>query len=327
MFRLLSGHMPLALRLISLIDYQQSFLTTSLHMSYCSLQGLIMETFVCLEVAFSRIFGITPLINLLQEVLHVALLVITLNIRDISDLICLQGEFTSPVMLNLTRLHSSLWILSLLPLQLIYFSQLTVMPIRCLSLNPIRPLLLWIHCRNLLLHATFAPTLHLCQVAPPDTSNVVLPPSATQTGPPSPSIPAASTNASTSGHPMVTLSKVGTCQSRHISNLSHVSSSALHQALFASKEPKGFKTAAKDPKWFAAMCDEIKALKLNVTWDLVPSPTRSNIVGSKWVFSTKFHADGTIDKYKARLVAQGFTQVPGLDYSATFSPVVKASTL
>lgn len=55
------------------------------------------------------------------------------------------------------------------------------------------------------------------------------------------------------------------------------------------------------------MCDEMKTLHLNSTWELIPRPSRANIVGSKWVFHTKFHADGSIDKYKARLVAQGFT--------------------
>lgn len=126
---------------------------------------------------------------------------------------------------------------------------------------------------------------------------------------------------------MVTRSKVGTFKPRHTTDLSFLSSSAFHQALFASKEPKGFNTATKDPKWYAAMCDEVAALKHNDTYDLVPRPTRSNVVGSKWVFRTKFHDDGTIAKFKALLVAQGFTQVPGLDYSTTFSPVVKASTV
>ncbi|GJZ86599.1 retrovirus-related pol polyprotein from transposon RE1 [Tanacetum coccineum] len=75
----------------------------------------------------------------------------------------------------------------------------------------------------------------------------------------------------------------------------------------------------------AAMRDEMEALKQNYTWTLVPRPSASNIVGSKWVYRTKYHADGSVERFKARLVAQGFTQIPGLDYSYTFSPVVKAS--
>ncbi|GJR33141.1 hybrid signal transduction histidine kinase M [Tanacetum coccineum] len=83
----------------------------------------------------------------------------------------------------------------------------------------------------------------------------------------------------------------------------HVSALVIHQALFAIKEPKGFKSVATDPKWFAVMCDEMKALKHNATWDLVPCPTKSKIFGSNWVFLTKFLANGTIDKFKARLAA------------------------
>nr|GEV39619.1 putative zinc finger, CCHC-type [Tanacetum cinerariifolium] len=128
-------------------------------------------------------------------------------------------------------------------------------------------------------------------------------------------------------NPMVTRSKAGIYKSKHFADFSLLSSSALHHALFASMESKGFKSAAKDPKWYVAMCDEMAALKQNGTWDLVPRPPWSNVVGWKWVFRTEFHADNTIDKFKARLVAQGFTQVLGLDYSATFSPVVKASTV
>ncbi|GJU76881.1 retrovirus-related pol polyprotein from transposon RE1 [Tanacetum coccineum] len=151
------------------------------------------------------------------------------------------------------------------------------------------------------------PPCELCTDPPPYAPFVA---SLTHTDQPPPSPYVAPSQASTSGHPMVTRSKDGIFMRRQFADLSHVSASSLHQALFTTKEPKGFKSAAKDPKWFAAMCDEMKALKLNATWDLVPRPTKSNIVGSKWVFRTKFLADDTIDKFKARLVAQGFAQWP-----------------
>ncbi|XP_015885158.1 uncharacterized mitochondrial protein AtMg00810-like [Ziziphus jujuba] len=75
------------------------------------------------------------------------------------------------------------------------------------------------------------------------------------------------------------------------------------------------------------MLDELDALHKNHTWSLVPRPTHGNIVGSKWVFKTKLKEDGCLDKYKARLVARGYTQVAGLDYDETFSPVVKPTTI
>jgi hypothetical protein len=93
------------------------------------------------------------------------------------------------------------------------------------------------------------------------------------------------------------------------------------------KEPNGFNSAAKSPKWLAAMKDEIRALKLNQTWELVPRPPATNVVGSKWVFHTKYHLDGSIDRLKASLVAKGYTQLCGLDFNDTFSPVVRASTV
>ena len=92
---------------------------------------------------------------------------------------------------------------------------------------------------------------------------------------------------------MITRSKVGTFKPRHIADLSYLSSSVLHQALFAAKEPRGFESATKHPKWYSAMCDEMHALKINGSWDLVPRPMNANVVGSKWVFRTKFHSDGT----------------------------------
>ncbi|KAJ9552405.1 hypothetical protein OSB04_016450 [Centaurea solstitialis] len=146
-------------------------------------------------------------------------------------------------------------------------------------------------------------------------------PSQDQPSPPSP------VHAPPIQHPMVTRAKAGIFKPKHTVDFTFVSSSPLLSALFASKEPKGFKSAAKRPEWLAAMNDEIAALHANETWDLVPRPSAANVVGSKWIFRTKFCVDGSVERLKARLVAQGFTQLPGLDYTLTFSPVVKATTV
>ncbi|WJZ98521.1 hypothetical protein VitviT2T_017037 [Vitis vinifera] len=137
-------------------------------------------------------------------------------------------------------------------------------------------------------------------------------------------IPAITSSAPSGSHPTITRAKSRIFKTRHPAHLSFVQSIPFIHALLATSELTGFKSAAKNPAWLAVMDDEMKALQINHTWDLVPRPSNANIVGSKWVFRTKFLSDGSIEPFKARLVAKGYTQLPGLDYTDTFSPVVKA---
>ncbi|GJT42683.1 ribonuclease H-like domain-containing protein [Tanacetum coccineum] len=91
--------------------------------------------------------------------------------------------------------------------------------------------------------------------------------------------------------------------------------------------PKNPSHALKDPNWRNAMYDEYNALVKNGTWLLVPRPAGVNMVRSMWLFKHKFHADGTLSRYKARLVANGSSQQLGVDFDETFSPVVKPATI
>nr|KYP50444.1 Retrovirus-related Pol polyprotein from transposon TNT 1-94 [Cajanus cajan] len=93
------------------------------------------------------------------------------------------------------------------------------------------------------------------------------------------------------------------------------------------QEPETTYEALENPEWKKAMIAEFKALMMNKTWTLVPYQGQKNIIDCKWVFKTKYKADGTIERRKARLVAKGFQQTLGLDYDETFSPVIKAITV
>lgn len=75
-------------------------------------------------------------------------------------------------------------------------------------------------------------------------------------------------------------------------------------------------------EWYNAMLEELSILRERDVYDIVPKPVGKKILGNRWVYTVKRDFTGKLQKFKARLVAQGFKQTEGIDYSDTFSPVV-----
>ena len=98
--------------------------------------------------------------------------------------------------------------------------------------------------------------------------------------------------------------------------------SALMAKVLQVNDPRSYEEARGKKEWEQAMEEEYDALVKNKTWEL-----GKNVIGRKWVYKTKFKSDNVIEKYEARLVANGFDQKEGVDYEETFAGVIKMNTI
>ena len=72
---------------------------------------------------------------------------------------------------------------------------------------------------------------------------------------------------------------------------------------------------------------EYASIMQNDVWEVVPRPVEKSVVTSRWLYKVKYVAYGSIEKYKARFVARGFSQIEGIDYGETFGPVARYTSI
>ena len=125
---------------------------------------------------------------------------------------------------------------------------------------------------------------------------------------------------------MITRSKSGISKKKVFLTTPHAVPLPSH-IYYECVEPTCYTEASKHAVWHQAMADEFTALQRQGTWSLVPYSPSKHVVGCRWVYKIKHHPDGSVARYKARLVAKGFHQEYGIDYTETFSPVVKHTTI
>ncbi|EOY03397.1 Cysteine-rich RLK (RECEPTOR-like protein kinase) 8 [Theobroma cacao] len=95
----------------------------------------------------------------------------------------------------------------------------------------------------------------------------------------------------------------------------------------AITKPNSYEDDAVHEHWVTAMKEELNMIVKNKTWSLVDRPKDRQVIGVKWDFKRKLNLDGTLNKYKARLVMKGYSQIPGIDFQETFAPVARLDTI
>jgi len=105
------------------------------------------------------------------------------------------------------------------------------------------------------------------------------------------------------------------------------SSVITHSCYLSQFEPKKVDEALQDTDWVNSMHEELHQFVRYDVWELVPRPKGVNVIGTKWIFKNKSDKHGTVIRNKFRLVAQGYTQVEGIDFDETFAPVARLESI
>ena len=132
-------------------------------------------------------------------------------------------------------------------------------------------------------------------------------------------------------HPMLTCFKIGSLNPKTFPDYKFFQTTkypfqGLHTTIL-DFEPSCYSKVVANSRWRAAIKLEFDALMSNGTWTFCPRPSNHNIILKKWVYTIKRKSNGSIERFKAQLVAKEFDQQSGVDYTETFSPITKPSTI
>ena len=106
-----------------------------------------------------------------------------------------------------------------------------------------------------------------------------------------------------------------------------ITNHVMYHCYLAQFEPKKVEETLQDENWVDSMHEKLNQFIRNDVWELVPRPKDAHVIGTKWIFKNKMDEDGEIIRNKSRLVAQGYTQVEGVDFDESFAPIARLESI